>query len=131
MSREWTFSRRSLDKLQGVHPDLVKVMVLAIKESPYDFGVTSGLRTEVEQRKLVAEGKSKTMNSKHLDGEAVDIAVYYRGQLTWEFHYYKEVARHIKIIARELNVDITWGGEWKTFKDGPHYQINSTTNSHG
>ena len=123
MARIWNFSPRSIKRLDDVNSDLVKLMCNSIYESPYDFGITCGLRTQEEQAKLVADGLSQTMNSKHLTGDAVDISVYYRGRLTWDFHYYKEVARHIKIISKELNVPIIWGGDWKTLKDGPHFEI--------
>jgi len=119
----WKFSKRSKDKMRGVHPALVQVMEAALPTSPFDFGVTSGLRTHAEQVELVARGSSKTMKSKHLEGLAIDIAVYNHGQLTWEMKYYEAVAAHIKHIAANLGIGITWGGDWKSFRDGPHYQL--------
>lgn len=119
----YKFSKRSLKNLVGVHPKLVNLMKEAIKHSPYDFMITQGLRSLSEQKRLVAQGKSKTMKSYHLLGKAVDIALIVDGVVNWEYPLYREVAKHIKKIAREQGVNITWGGDWKTFKDGPHFQI--------
>ena len=69
-------SQRSLDRLDGVKQDLVNVVRRAIEITTIDFGVTEGLRTEERQKELVAKGASKTMKSKHLDGNAVDLMVY-------------------------------------------------------
>lgn len=119
------FSKASLDKINGVNPKLVILMKEAIKNSPYDFKITEGLRTVERQKELVKTGKSKTMNSYHLKGKAVDIAVLIDNKVTWDFKYYKEVANHIKEVAKKLGYIITWGGDWKTFKDGPHFQIEN------
>lgn len=112
----------SLARLKGVHPDLVKVVKRAIEITPIDFTVLEGLRTKERQKLLVARGASKTMNSYHITGHAIDIAPLVNGQVTWDWKYYNELAPVIKQAAEELNVDITWGGNWK-FKDGPHWQI--------
>ena len=120
----YSFSQRSKDRLKGVHPDLVKVMQEAIKESPLDFGITEGLRTLERQKELFEAGKSQTMNSRHLKGFAVDIAVLVDGKLTWEFPKYQIVADHIKKVAKNLGIPIVWGGDWVSFKDGPHFELN-------
>lgn len=117
------FSNRSVERLQGVHPDMVKLMTEAIKESPYDFGITEGRRALERQRNLVADGKSRTMNSRHLTGHAVDIAVFVDGKITWDFKFYAAVADHIKKVAEEMKIPIVWGGDWVSFKDGPHYEL--------
>lgn len=113
----------SLARLKGVHPDLVKVVKRAIEITPIDFTVLEGLRTKERQKQLVAKGASKTMNSYHLTGHAVDIAPLVDGKVTWDWKYYNQLAPVIKQAAKELGVNITWGGDWKTFKDGPHWQI--------
>lgn len=120
----YSFSQRSKDRLKGVHPDLVKVMQEAIKESPLDFGITEGLRTLERQKELFEAGKSQTMNSRHLKGFAVDIAVFEDGKLTWKFPKYQIVADHIKKVAKDLGILIVWGGDWVSFKDGPHFELN-------
>ena len=122
------FSQRSLDKLSTCHEDLGRVAFLALKYSPYDFGITEGVRTIEKQREYFDAGKSKTMNSRHLENkngvsEALDIAVYVNGKLTWDIKYYRKVAQAFFRAAIELNVQIEWGGLWESFLDGPHYQL--------
>ncbi|MEZ7732019.1 M15 family metallopeptidase [Fusobacterium periodonticum] len=119
----FNFSKASLDKMNGVDSKLVNLMKEAIKDSPYDFGITEGIRTLERQKELFAQGKTKTLKSYHLVGKAVDVKVYVNGEITWDFKYYKEVADHIKEVAKKLGYVITWGGDWKKFKDGPHFQI--------
>ena len=119
----YKFSEKSKLKLETVDIRLQNLMNVAIKESPYDFSIIEGIRTMKRQIELVAQGKSKTLKSYHLKGKAVDIAVWIDGKVTWEFKYYKEVADCIKRVARKLGYIITWGGDWKSFKDGPHFQI--------
>ena len=116
-------SQRSLSKLAGVHPKLVEVVKLAITKSPLDFSISEGLRTVERQKELVAQKKSQTMKSRHLIGEAVDICVLLDGKANWDFDNYRIVADVFKDCAAELGVKITWGGEWTTLKDGPHFQI--------
>lgn len=119
------FGTRSNNNLKGVKPELVKLMKEAIVNSPYDFMITCGLRTKEEQKVLVATGKSRTMKSKHLTGDAVDIAVLVNGEVSWDLKYYKEVATHVKKMAKTLGIRITWGGDWSGFIDGPHFQLEA------
>lgn len=116
-------SQRSIDRMAGVNADLVKVVQLAITRSPLDFSITEGLRTVERQKELVAQKKSQTMKSRHIVGEAVDICVLIDGKANWDFENYRKVADVFKACACELGVTITWGGDWKTLKDGPHFQI--------
>jgi peptidoglycan L-alanyl-D-glutamate endopeptidase CwlK len=120
----FALSQRSKDRLNGVHPDLVKVIEEAIKESPLDFSISEGVRTVERQKALFDAGKSQTMNSRHITGKAVDIAVIREGEVTWDFKYYQLVAEHIKEVAKELGIDIVWGGDWQSFKDGPHFELH-------
>lgn len=123
----YSFSQRSLERLKGVHPDLVKVMSEAIKDSPYDFGITEGRRAPERQQQLYKEGKSRTLNSRHLTGHAVDIAVFIGKDVSWDFRYYDAVAEHIKKVADSMNIPIVWGGEWRGLVDGPHFELNRKT----
>lgn len=120
----YQFGTRSKERLKGVHPDLVRVMEEAIKGSPYDFSITEGLRTTERQKELYDAKKSLTLQSRHLTGHAVDIAVFIDGKVTWEFEAYRKVAEHIKSVAVTLKVPLIWGGEWRTLKDGPHFELN-------
>ncbi len=119
----FTFSQRSLDNLKGVHKDLVEVMNEAIKITPIDFGIIEGVRTLKRQQELFDLGKSQTMNSRHLIGKAVDFACYVDGQLTWADEYYEQVAQAIKLAAFKCGVPVTWGGDWTTFKDMDHIEL--------
>ena len=117
------FSRRSEKNLDGVNPTLVKVTRRALELSSVDFGITEGLRTIGRQKKLVEEGKSQTMNSRHITGHAVDVFAYPTPSGSWEWKYYAMIAEAFKKAANELGVTIEWGGDWKTLKDGPHFQL--------
>jgi peptidoglycan L-alanyl-D-glutamate endopeptidase CwlK len=123
----YQFSVKSQDKLSGVHPDLQRVFKEAITASPYDFSITEGLRSLDRQKELLEAKKSTTMNSRHLTGKAVDIAVFIDGKVTWELKYYRVVADHIKAVAVLSDVPLVWGGDWKSFIDGPHFELNRST----
>ena len=120
--RKW--SNRSKRNMEGIHPDLIKVLNIALHRTPFDFVVTEGLRSVARQRELVAKGASKTMNSRHLTGHAFDIAVIDSHGITWEYGAYKACADVFKEVAEELSVDLEWGGDWKSFVDGPHFQLS-------
>lgn len=124
-------NQRSLDNLKGVHPDLVKVVMRCANDWADDemgFIVTCGVRTLEEQKRLKAKGASRTLRSRHIPGpkglsHAIDIAVTIDGQVRWDWPLYKIVADLMKAAARLERVPLTWGGDWKTFKDGPHYEL--------
>jgi peptidoglycan LD-endopeptidase CwlK len=120
----YNFGNKSLEKLSTVHPDLQKLFKEAITNSPYDFSITEGVRSLERQKELVAAKKSTTMNSRHLTGKAVDIAVFVDGKITWDIRAYKAVAEHIKNVAKLMNIPIVWGGDWKSFVDGPHFELD-------
>lgn len=121
--KTYKLSKRSLDRLQGVHPDLVAVVKLAITRTSEDFTVLEGVRSEARQRELYNSGASKTMNSRHLTGHAVDIAPLVNNTVSWHWPHYYPLAETMKKCADELGVQIEWGGDWRTFKDGPHWQL--------
>lgn len=119
----YALSERSLRRLEGVHPDLVRVVKRAIEITPVDFAVTEGLRTKEKQEQLVKAGASKTMRSRHLTGHAVDLAAVIGSEARWDWALYPQLANAMKSAANELNVPIEWGGDWVSFKDGPHFQL--------
>lgn len=108
----FSLSQRSIERLDGVDDRLVDVVCRAIEITTVDFGVTEGLRTVETQRQYVATGKSQTMDSKHLRGEAVDLVAYINGQVSWELNLYDNIADAIKQAAIEKNVAIRWGAAW-------------------
>jgi peptidoglycan LD-endopeptidase CwlK len=105
-------SPRSLKRLKGVDESLERVVHRAIEITEVDFGVSCGLRTIEEQKKLYATGASKTMRSKHLDGEAVDLVAYMNGNVSWELSVYDEIATAVALAARELDLPVRWGAAW-------------------
>jgi peptidoglycan L-alanyl-D-glutamate endopeptidase CwlK len=126
----YVLGAKSKKLLANLHPDLKKVVERAIKISKVDFTVTCTLRTLAEQKRLVKQGFSRTMKSRHLphpkDGlaRAVDLAPLMNGEVRWDWPPYYPMAAAMKQAAEELDVDIDWGGDWKTFKDGPHWELN-------
>ena len=110
-------SQRSLNKLDGVHPDLVAVVKRAIEITDVDFGVTYGVRTVEEQEKLVASGRSQTMKSKHLIQDtgyshAVDLVAYDGSDVVWEINVYDNICDAMARSADELEVPVKWGAAW-------------------
>lgn len=122
MSNTFKFSSRSEKNLQGVNPDLVKVTRRALEISEVDFGITEGLRSRYRQKQLVTTGKSQTMNSRHLTGHAVDVVAYVGNQCHGNGRCTKNRSS-IQTGQPELNIPVEWGGDWKTLKDGPHFQL--------
>lgn len=109
--------------LKGVHGDLVKIVELAISMSEIDFRVTEGVRTKARQASLVKAGASGTMNSRHLTGHAVDVVALVNGKVRWDWPLYPKIAKAMKEAAKTLKIPLEWGGDWKTLKDGPHFQL--------
>lgn len=140
----FVLSDKSIQKMDGVKDDLVRVVKRAIEISDTDFAVIEGLRTKERQAELVKKGASKTMNSKHLTGHAVDIAPIINGKISWDFEHYYPLANSMAKAATELGVKVRWGGAWTTitgkpgtpqdwvkayragggrFLDGPHFEL--------
>lgn len=120
----FSLSPRSIQRMAGIHPDLFRVVQRAIQITEVDFGVTQGLRTIEQQRQYVAEGKSRTMNSRHLTGHAVDVVALVNGKASWSMPDYAKIAQAFKRAAYELGVPIVWGGDWSSFRDGPHFELD-------
>lgn len=142
---------KSLQRLTGVHPDLVKVVKLAIQYTPVDFTVHEGLRSLATQREYVRRGASQTMDSRHLTGHAVDLCALVAGDIRWEWDLYPPIAEAMRLAAIDLGIPVRWGGGWfllnelssqqaivrattaytnarraqkkKAFLDGPHFEL--------
>ncbi len=112
------------ERLDGVHVDLMRTIIRAGTRT--DFMVTCGLRTIEEQRALLAKGASQTLKSRHLTGHAVDLCIVKNGVATWNFPDYERLAAFVIAAGKELRVPIVWGGSWKSFKDGPHFELPAT-----
>lgn len=117
-------SKRSIDRLVGVHPALVGVVREAILRTPVDFMVTEGLRTSARQAALVRAGASRTLKSRHLTGHAVDVAAVVDGKVRWDWPLYPRIAEAFKAAAREQGVALVWGGDWPRLRDGPHFELD-------
>lgn len=120
----FNFSQRSLERLEGVHPDLQDVAHLALELSTVDFGVSEGLRSLKTQRLFFKKGVSQTMNSRHLTGHAIDVYAYVGKQARWEWPLYEEINKAFMKAGELLDIEVEWGGSWTTFKDGPHFQLS-------
>lgn len=116
-------SQKSLDRLSGVHPDLVAVVKRALEISEVDFAVLEGVRSKTRQAQLFKEKATKTLNSRHLTGHAVDLGAYVAGSIRWDWPLYYRIADAMKSAAEELGTPLTWGGDWQSFPDGPHFEL--------
>lgn len=112
-------------RLRGVHPDLVAVLeATALPDGITSAIVTEGLRTAARQAELVKAGASQTNNSRHLTGHAVDLAVKVGSEVRWDWPLYLRLGAAVKEAAGRLGVALTWGGDWKSLRDGPHFELN-------
>lgn len=117
-------SQRSRERLKGVHPDLVAVVEAAILLTPVDFMITEGLRTSARQAELVRAGASRTLNSRHLTGHAVDVAAWVDGGVRWDWPLYPRIAGAFKAAAAAAGAPLIWGGDWPRLRDGPHFELD-------
>lgn len=140
----FVLSQASLDKLKGVHPNLINFFKELILISPWDFRILRGVSTPEEQNKLYQQGRTiKGLKVTNCDGfrkksnhqikydglgYAVDIGVIVNGiyKGTWkDFHYYQDIYNIAKDKGLLQKFNIEWGGNcWRSFKDAPHWQIN-------
>lgn len=122
-------SGRDLQRLIGVHPDLVRVVERAATLAPAPFMVLEGLRALARQRQYFRAGKTRTMRSRHLTGHAVDLAPLIDTdgdgdrEVSWNWADFRPLARAVKLAAEQVGVPVEWGGDWKGFPDGPHWQL--------
>lgn len=120
----YKFSARSLENLEGIHPDLISVAHRALDISPVDFVVIEGIRSVTRQKALFEAGATQTMNSRHLTGHAIDVAAWVDGTVRWDWPLYDAIAVAFKAASKDLMVAITWGGDWQSFADGPHFELD-------
>ena len=123
--------QRSLDRLKGVNPSLVAVFKRACETMPFDITVLEGLRSYERQQELLKQGATKVSVSRHMSGNALDIAPY---PIDWnDLERFQIVAEHMFKAAEELGVVIRWGGTWERtftkpvkwakFLDAPHFEL--------
>jgi peptidoglycan LD-endopeptidase CwlK len=114
---------RSKQRLKGVHDDLVRVVERAIEITTVDFTVLEGLRTPERQKALYESGASQTLNGRHITGHAVDLGAWVDGDVRWDWPLYHKINAAMQEASKLIGVPIEWGGNWRTFKDGPHFQL--------
>ena len=120
---------RSLERLNGVHPDLIRLIKRAIYISEVDFVIVQGLRTLAEQKANVAKGASQTMNSRHFPGKegygcAVDIAAWVENKIAWvPISLYHKIHEAFVKAGQVEDVKFTWGGSWKSLQDYGHFEL--------
>ena len=119
------FNATSIRRMSGVDPRLVAVMKAARAASPIPFEITEGLRTRERQAYLVRTGKSRTMNSYHLRGKAVDVVAMPGGKVSWNLADYRKINTAVQKAAKAAGITVTWGGSWKSIVDGPHFQVEN------
>ena len=122
----YKLSKRSRRSLIGIHPILGFAVEMAIQRTKQDFTIlsTGGVRTKKQQRVLVDRGASKTMKSNHLTGNAVDLVAWENNKPSWNPSLYTEIAKAMKSVIKQYNLQIEWGGDWVKFVDMPHWQTN-------
>ena len=120
---------RSKERLASVDEALQKVVLKAFETMPFDITVIEGIRDKARQEQLVKQGSSKTMNSKHLTGKAIDLAPY---PVDWNNKSrFNLMAIEVMKASDELGIKIRWGGDWnmngdwkdEKFYDGPHFEL--------
>lgn len=143
------FSKASLDRLATVDPQLRRVAHRALELSQVDFVVVQGGRTLDEQKRLYGKGRTAaqckakgvpveyarpneakvtwTLNSSHIGGKAIDVAPYVDGGIQWDDSgkrgLWPKIAAAFKQASEELGIPITWGGDWTTTVDRPHFEL--------
>lgn len=120
--------------LNGIHPDLLSVYHLANEyahQDGYHIHIREGMRTPKRQAQLFRSGFSSTMNSRHLDGHALDLGYQYEGPQSnsRDWYYARIINKHMQRAAKDLGIRIEWGGYWKSFPDGFHWQLPWNTYS--
>jgi len=123
MTSAFRFGAASEKNLIGVQPDLVRVARLALMHSAIDFKITEGRRSVKRQAELVASGASQTMNSRHLTGHAIDVAALVGGRVRWDWPLYSKIANAFSLASTDLKIPVVWGGDWRKFPDGPHFEL--------
>lgn len=148
----FSWGLRSHQNMSGVHHDLREVMNRAIQLSKVDMVIIEGLRSKARQQQLFNQGHTRTLNSRHITGHALDVVPWINGEISWDWTNYYPVADAILKAAKEVEVPIVWGGAWnlrpfnqwgktskqasdayvairkkegkKVFLDGPHFELD-------
>jgi peptidoglycan L-alanyl-D-glutamate endopeptidase CwlK len=123
------FNEASLKEIQGVHPDLLKVVARAREISSVHFEVVpgnGGLRSATEQKRLKHAGKSHANFGRHTVGYAIDLVpISKNGNPNFnDAKGYEGIRSAMETAANELGIPIQWGGNWKRLVDKPHFELD-------
>lgn len=130
MSNQLT--KTSQERLKTVDVKLSSIILAAIEQFNMNVQIAEGARSLEQQKENVKKGVSQTLKSKHIDTDlsdglnvkAVDVAIIKsNGKYSGDLKDYKNFADVVKKIAKEKNVKIVWGGDWKSLVDGPHFEL--------
>ena len=141
----YSLGNRSLTQLIGMNPIISFAVCMAIKRTKQDFGILrkGGVRTDAEQKEMYAQGRTKpgkkitwTLNSKHKEGNAVDLVAFVNGKPTWEGKYYNEIVEAMKSVIKDYDLNIDngfdlWGKDivhWQTSYDDYDIRKLKTSN---
>ena len=125
----FSFSKRSLERMDGIDPRLIEIAHRALQISNIDFGIPEygGIRTEDEQMRLCAAGKSKCdgviRKSYHQSGKAIDVYAHMGTHASWDREHLAIVACAMLQAAAALGYPLEWGGNWKSWQDMPHFEL--------
>jgi len=120
----YKLGKNSRKNMIGLHPYLAFMVEQAIKETKQDFTIlnSGGVRTYAQQKKMVDRGVSKTLNSYHMYGLAVDLVAYQNGKPSWDEKLYPEIIRATKEVISRYKLPIDNGFDMWGW-DMPHWQL--------
>ena len=116
-------SKKSMERLEGVDARLKAVVLKCAEDCPFPFNVSEGLRTEERQLEMYKLGISKTLQSKHLIGYAVDLYPLTMDRMAVDWDGFGRLADLMFKAADAVGARIVWGGNWKRFVDKPHFEL--------
>jgi peptidoglycan L-alanyl-D-glutamate endopeptidase CwlK len=136
-AKKFKLSKKSLLHMKGVNKIMTELAKRVILITPVDFGILNngGFRTPEMQAELYRKGYSQLDGhvkvSHHQLGNALDLVPYIEGSYTWEsVEAFKKINKAVLKVWAQMEkegkvtgVQLTWGGDWKNFKDYAHYQI--------
>lgn len=124
--------KRRGENLKYVHPDLVKVIDLALSYLSFDVAIIQGARTEAQHKANVISGATRTKRSRHVRNNnkngfacAADMAPLSGKLILWKrLDLFQKMNSAMMRASSKLGILIDWGGDWKTFKDLNHWQLS-------
>lgn len=133
-----TFDARTEENIASLVPKAQRAarqFLIACKPFQYSVKILSGGRTYAEQDAIYAQGRTKPGNkvtnapagsSNHNFGIAFDVGIfdgkkYFEGKTSIETQAYLALRK----LTKPAVLDLDWGGDWRTSKDYPHYELHT------